>query len=83
VVDLRADGQSAWVTSRLEFFKQPSWMKQFPFAMSLRGKAQRLDVVLGASYRAVVITRPNRLLARTLRHATSSVSSRWQGLSTR
>lgn len=32
VVEARADGKAAWVTSRLEFFRQPSWMKQFPFA---------------------------------------------------
>jgi aldose 1-epimerase len=32
VVELKADGKAAWVTSRLEFFKQPAWMKQFPFA---------------------------------------------------
>src|SRR5688572_8275912 len=35
VADVRADGQSAWVTSRLEFFKHPSWMKQFPFAHTI------------------------------------------------
>lgn len=35
VVETRADGESAWVTSRLEFFKQPSWMKQFPFAHTI------------------------------------------------
>ncbi len=32
LVEARADGQSAWATSRLEFFTQPAWMKQFPFA---------------------------------------------------
>ena len=32
VTELKSDGQSAWVTSRLEFFKHPLWMKQFPFA---------------------------------------------------
>ena len=35
VVEASADGQSAWVTSRLEFFRQPMWMKQFPFAHSI------------------------------------------------
>jgi aldose 1-epimerase len=35
VVDLKADGQSAWVTSRLEFFRNPQWMKQFPFAHTI------------------------------------------------
>ena len=32
VVEAKADGQTAWVTSRLEFFRQPEWMAQFPFA---------------------------------------------------
>jgi aldose 1-epimerase len=35
VVDANADEESAWVTSRLEFFKHPSWMKQFPFAHTI------------------------------------------------
>ena len=26
---------SAWATSRLEFYKQPAWMKQFPFAHTI------------------------------------------------
>jgi aldose 1-epimerase len=32
VVEARADSQSAWVKSRLEFSRYPLWMKQFPFA---------------------------------------------------
>jgi aldose 1-epimerase len=32
VVDLRADADGAWVTSRLEFYRYPRFMKQFPFA---------------------------------------------------
>jgi aldose 1-epimerase len=35
VIKVHADGQAAWVTSRLEFFRQPSWMKQFPFAHTI------------------------------------------------
>ena len=35
VVEAKADGKSAWVTSRLEFFKQPMWMKQWPFAHTI------------------------------------------------
>jgi aldose 1-epimerase len=35
VVDAKADGASAWVTSRLEFYRQPAWMAQFPFAHSM------------------------------------------------
>jgi aldose 1-epimerase len=32
VTELRSTGEAAWVTSRLEFFRQPAWMKQWPFA---------------------------------------------------
>ena len=35
VVDARSDARSAWVTSRLDFYKQPAWMKQFPFAHTI------------------------------------------------
>ena len=35
VVDLNADARSAWVTSRLEFFRHPSLMKQWPFAHTI------------------------------------------------
>jgi aldose 1-epimerase len=34
-VEARADGNSAWVVSRLDFFRQPAWMKQFPFAHTI------------------------------------------------
>jgi aldose 1-epimerase len=32
LVEVKADRQSARATSRLEFYRQPAWMKQFPFA---------------------------------------------------
>ena len=35
VVDAKADAGSAWVTSRIEFFRQPDWMAQFPFAHTI------------------------------------------------
>ena len=35
VVEAKADGKSAWATSRLEFYKQPQWMAQFPFAHTI------------------------------------------------
>src|SRR5206468_11226830 len=35
VVEAKADASSAWVTSRLEFFRQPDWMAQFPFAHTI------------------------------------------------
>ena len=34
VVEAKADDKGAWVTSRLEFWKQPDLMAQFPFAHS-------------------------------------------------
>jgi len=30
-----ADRESAWATSRLEFYKQPAWIKQWPFAHTI------------------------------------------------
>ena len=35
VIEAKADRNSAWVTSRLEFYRQPSWMAQFPFAHTI------------------------------------------------
>ena len=35
VVEAKSDGKSAWVTSRLDTFKQPLWMKQWPFAHTI------------------------------------------------
>lgn len=35
VIEAKADGAAAWVTSRLEFFRQPAWMKQWPFAHTI------------------------------------------------
>ncbi len=32
VVEAKADAKSAWVTSRLEFYRQPAWIAQWPFA---------------------------------------------------
>ena len=46
VVESRADGKSAWVTSKLEFFRQPLWMKQFPFAHTIEMTHRLQDGVL-------------------------------------
>jgi aldose 1-epimerase len=46
VVEARADGDSAWVTSRLEFFRRPAWMKQFPFAHTIEATHRLRDGVL-------------------------------------
>ena len=35
VSELKADDKAAWVTSRLEFYREPSWMAQFPFAHTI------------------------------------------------
>jgi aldose 1-epimerase len=35
VIEATADATAAWVTSRLEFYRQPLWMKQFPFAHAI------------------------------------------------
>ena len=35
VTDLKADAKAAWVTSLLEFYRQPDWMAQFPFAHTI------------------------------------------------
>ena len=35
VVEAKADGRSAWVRSRLEFWKYPDMMAQFPFAHTI------------------------------------------------
>jgi aldose 1-epimerase len=35
LVDMNADGQGAWVTSRLDFYRNPQYMKQFPFAHTI------------------------------------------------
>jgi aldose 1-epimerase len=35
VVELHADDAAAWLTSRLEFFRQPAWMQQWPFAHTI------------------------------------------------
>jgi aldose 1-epimerase len=50
VVEVKADQASAWVTSRLEFYRQPDWMAQFPFAhtieMTYRLKDGTLEVAV-------------------------------------
>src|SRR5436309_112979 len=46
VIEVKADAKSAWMTSRLEFFKQPMWMKQFPFAHTIEMTYRLQDGVL-------------------------------------
>jgi aldose 1-epimerase len=35
VIEAKADARSAWITTKLEFFRIPQYMKQFPFAHTL------------------------------------------------
>jgi aldose 1-epimerase len=35
VVEAKADGSGAWVTTKLDFYRNPQYMKQFPFAHTL------------------------------------------------
>ena len=35
LVESKANERSAWVTSTLDFYRNPQWMKQFPFAHTL------------------------------------------------
>jgi len=46
VVEARADAKAAWVTSRLEFFRRPLWIKQFPFAHAIDMTHRLQDGVL-------------------------------------
>lgn len=36
VIEAKADSKAAWVTSRLDFYRQPDWMAQFPFAHTIQ-----------------------------------------------
>jgi aldose 1-epimerase len=51
VVELQADGEAAWVTSRLDFYKEPAWMKQFPFAHTVEMTHRLADGVLEVTTR--------------------------------
>ncbi|HEV3217773.1 MAG TPA: aldose 1-epimerase [Vicinamibacterales bacterium] len=46
VVEAKADARSAWVTSKLDVYKQPMWMKQFPFAHTIEMTHRLQDGVL-------------------------------------
>jgi aldose 1-epimerase len=46
LVEAKADRTSAWVTSRLDFYRHPQWMKQFPFAHTLEMTYRLADGVL-------------------------------------
>ena len=46
VVETTADAGAAWVRSRLEFYRQPLWMKQWPFAHTIEITHRLHDGVL-------------------------------------
>ena len=46
LVEAKADGNAAWVTNKLEFYRNPQWMKQFPFAHILQMTYRLQDGVL-------------------------------------
>jgi len=46
VVEAKADSSAAWVTSKLEFYRNPMWMKQFPFAHTVEMTYRLQDGVL-------------------------------------
>ena len=46
LVEAKADGKAAWVTNKLEFYRNPQWMKQFPFAHILQMTYRLEDGVL-------------------------------------
>jgi len=46
VVEMKQDGKSAWVTSRLDVYKHPEWMKQWPFAHTIEMTHRLQDGVL-------------------------------------
>jgi aldose 1-epimerase len=46
VEELKADNQSAWLTSRLDFYRHPDWVAQFPFAHTLEMTQRLHDGVL-------------------------------------
>lgn len=46
VVEVKADANEAWVTSRLDYYKHPEWMAEFPFAQIFEMTYRLRDGVL-------------------------------------
>jgi aldose 1-epimerase len=46
VLAAQADANGAWVTSQLEFYRNPMWMKQFPFAHTIQMTHRLKDGIL-------------------------------------
>jgi aldose 1-epimerase len=46
MVEAKADVNAAWVTNKLDFYRNPQWMQQFPFAHTLQMTYRLQDGVL-------------------------------------
>jgi aldose 1-epimerase len=46
LLEAKADAGAAWVTSKLDFYRNPMWMKQFPFAHTIEMTYRLQDGVL-------------------------------------
>ena len=46
LIEAKADAKAAWVTTKLDFYRNPQWMKQFPFAHTLEMTYRLEDGVL-------------------------------------
>ncbi len=46
MLEAKADGNAAWVTNQLDFYRNPQWMQQFPFAHTLTMTYRLQDGVL-------------------------------------
>jgi aldose 1-epimerase len=46
VIEVKSDGTSAWVISRLDAYKRPAWMKQWPFAHTIEMTYRLRDGIL-------------------------------------
>jgi aldose 1-epimerase len=46
LVEAKADSSAAWVTTKLDFYRNPQWMQQFPFAHTLQMTYRLQDGVL-------------------------------------
>ncbi len=46
IVELKQDATAAWLTSRLDAYKQPAWMRQWPFAHTIEMTYRLQDGVL-------------------------------------
>ena len=60
MVEAKADGKAAWVTNRLDFYRNPQWMQQFPFAHTLEMMYRLADGILEVTDARLRISASNR-----------------------